>query len=114
MSGLSCPWISGAYASSVGRSRSLSKFPSRIHHLSPKEIDGGGGGVSGNGFAVFSCCKSQAELHKDLKFVLHDALDDSGIDTTHARVCISFLITANYDSYTARLLLLLLSSLLVK
>nr|GLL40981.1 uncharacterized protein LOC109180270 isoform X2 [Ipomoea trifida] len=84
MSGLSCPWISGAYASSVSRSRSLSKFPSRIHHFSPKEIDGGGGG--GGGFAVFSCCKSQAESNKDLKFLLHDALDEAGIDTAHARM----------------------------
>ncbi|XP_019185316.1 PREDICTED: uncharacterized protein LOC109180270 isoform X2 [Ipomoea nil] len=85
MSGLSCPWISGAYASSV---RSLSKFPSRIHHLSPKEIDAGvgGGGGGGGGFAVFSCCKSQAESNEDLKFLLHDSLDHSGIDTAHARM----------------------------
>lgn len=78
MSSLSCQWLSGPYAYPSGRFCNLSSSNTSLA-----------------GFTIY-CSNSQftprapgpESSKNDLKFVLHDALDASGVNTTHARVCI--------------------------
>ena len=72
----SSPWISGNFPPDMWKftkyqlcpSGTAPPPPSLSHHC--------------NGMV----CRSQLGSGNGLKFVLHDALDSSGIDTTHARV----------------------------
>lgn len=63
--GLASPWILGSFLPSS----------SEFSTSSPSPATCGGGAV----------CRSQFRAPKDLKFVLHDALDSSGFNTTYAR-----------------------------
>ncbi|KAL3349277.1 hypothetical protein AABB24_022422 [Solanum stoloniferum] len=78
MSSLSCQWFSGAYAYPSGRFCNLSSSNTSTSSLA--------------GFTIY-CSNSQftpglgpGSSKNDLKFVLHDALDASGVNTTHARI----------------------------
>lgn len=86
MSSLACQWLCGAYAYPYGRFFNFSSSNTSTSSLS--------------GFIIY-CSTSQFTprgpgpgpgLSKnDLKFVLHDALDAFGVNTTHARVCMLLL-----------------------
>ncbi|XP_016447915.1 uncharacterized protein LOC107772952 isoform X4 [Nicotiana tabacum] len=79
MSGLACPWLCGAYSYPSGffkfpssNTSTCSSVPAFIIHCSNSQFtpQSPGPGSSQN----------------DLKFVLHDALDAFGVNTTHARI----------------------------
>lgn len=70
-SGLASPWILGTFSDALKLSRNQT-CPSSPFSCSKTTI-----------------CRSQfaeAASANEFKFVLHDALDSSGVDTTHARV----------------------------
>lgn len=74
MSSLSCQWFCGAYVYPSGRFFNLSSSNTSTSSLA--------------GFTIY-CSNSQftpGSSKNDLKFVLHDALDASGVNTTHARI----------------------------
>ncbi|KAJ8529329.1 hypothetical protein K7X08_036164 [Anisodus acutangulus] len=77
MSGLSCPWLCGAHS-----------YPSRLFHFTSSNIS------TSSGFTIY-CSNSQFTPSDPgpgpgpglyLKFVLHEALDAFGVNTTHARI----------------------------
>ncbi|KAK9051350.1 hypothetical protein SSX86_027977 [Deinandra increscens subsp. villosa] len=71
--GLSSPWILGTFH--LQSSSSSSSLPAEFSATSPSSATCGGGVV----------CRSHFPAPKHLKFVLHDALDSSGFNTTYAR-----------------------------
>ncbi|XP_049402769.1 uncharacterized protein LOC125866459 isoform X1 [Solanum stenotomum] len=78
MSSLSCQWLCGAYVYPSGRFFNLSSSNTSTSSLA--------------GFTIY-CSNSQftpglgpGSSKNDLKFVLHDALDASGVNTTHSRI----------------------------
>ncbi|CAK9145444.1 unnamed protein product [Ilex paraguariensis] len=83
MSGLHSPWITAAFppssSSSIPSSSSSNASKSSRNHLSPSTSlrNNSCGGV---------VCRSQfAAALNEPKFILHDALDSSGINTVHAK-----------------------------
>ncbi|XP_019225777.1 PREDICTED: uncharacterized protein LOC109207333 isoform X2 [Nicotiana attenuata] len=79
MSGLACPWLCGAYPYPSGffkfpssNTTTCSSVPAFIIYCSNSQFTPQGPGPGSS--------------QTDLKFVLHDALDAFGVNTTHARI----------------------------
>ncbi|KAK2974137.1 hypothetical protein RJ640_025486, partial [Escallonia rubra] len=79
MSGLASPWILGAFHFSSPSSSATSDDNSRFAIRHPCPCTSPSPSYSG------VVCRNKFAAANDLKFVLHDALDSAGTNTTHAR-----------------------------